>query len=133
MNKLAIVNNPPSFLDNYDLSMLYFGRKILCIVINFIILWFLCRDSAFVNFKNSLLYLTSGTDQVLLPLMRFPLQSLVLRRFFPLSRAFFFFTFSPLVLWYLISIFANTCKVLLFFLDLVVQFLLLFVVFHFLL
>ena len=69
----------PSFLDTKSLSSL--GCKVLCIVINFLVL-FSISLSFLVHFKNGLVHITRGTAQVFISLMRFLLQSIVLRRFF---------------------------------------------------
>ena len=73
----------PPFLDTYSLSTSSLPCKVLCIVICcfcfvvcfcfcffFFVLWFICRSSSLVHFKNGLKYLTSIS-----PLVRFLLRS----------------------------------------------------------
>ena len=73
---------PPSFLDTYNLSMSSLGCKALSIVIDILVLWYICWSSSLVHFKNSPKYLTS-------PWMKFLLYSsfLILLRY---SFKFFF-------------------------------------------
>ena len=68
------------------LSFLWY--KAITIVINFLILWFICWSTSLVHFKNGLEKLL-GVSAGFFPLMRFLLYSLV-------SRCFLFFS-SPLV------------------------------------
>ena len=53
----------------------------LCIVINFLVLWFICLSSFLIHLKNGTKYPTRGTTQLFIPLMRFLLQRLALRSF----------------------------------------------------
>ena len=74
---------PPSFLDTYSLSL---GCNALCVVISFLVLWSICFSSSLVHFRNGPEYLTTGTDQVFIPLMRFRLESIVSSSFLVLLR-----------------------------------------------
>ena len=60
---------PPSFLDSYNLSITSFGCKALCIFIRFLVLCYIWWSSSLILFKNDTGYLTSGTAEVLIPLM----------------------------------------------------------------
>ena len=73
----SMLANPlsPSILDTYSQSMWSFGYKTLCIVISFLLLWFICLGFSRVHFKNSPEYLTRGTAQLFIPLMQFLLQN----------------------------------------------------------
>ena len=42
--------------------------KSLCIIINFLVLWFICASFSLVHFKNGPAYLTKETAQVFIPL-----------------------------------------------------------------
>ena len=68
---------PSIFLNSYNLSISFLGFKNLGLVINFLVLWFICLSSPLLNFKNSPEYFSSRTAQVFIPLMRFLPQSLV--------------------------------------------------------
>ena len=47
------------------------GCNAFCSVVNFIILWCICWSSSLVHFQNGPEYLTRGTAQVFIPLMKF--------------------------------------------------------------
>ena len=68
---------PPSFLDTYSLSASSLGCNALCIVISFLFLWSICLSSSRVHLRKGPEYLTRGTAQVFIPLMRFLLLSFV--------------------------------------------------------
>ena len=70
------ISLPPTFLDTYNLSITSLWCKGLCIVIKFLILWFICLSSSLIYFKNSHKYLTRGVSQEFNLLMRFLQQSL---------------------------------------------------------
>ena len=57
----------PSFLATYSLSMSSLGCKALCISINFLVLWSICRSYSFVHFKNGLEYLRRGATPLFIP------------------------------------------------------------------
>ena len=65
-----LVNPLPSFLDTYSLSLLSLGCKPSCIVMSYLVLWFI-RWSSLVNFKNGPEYLMRGTAQVFISLIEF--------------------------------------------------------------
>ena len=66
------------FLDSYSQSTSSVEYKALCMVISFLVLWFICLSSSLVHFKNGPEYLTGvGTAQVFIPFIRFLLFSLV--------------------------------------------------------
>ena len=79
-----------SFFDIYSLSMSSLGCKALFMVISFLVLWLICLSSSLVHFKNGLEYLTRGTAQVFIPLIRFLLHSFVSSTFLVLLRYSFF-------------------------------------------
>ena len=60
-----------SFLDTYSLSTFPRGCNTLCIVISFLVLWSICLRSSRVHFWWGPEYLTWGTAQVFIPLIRF--------------------------------------------------------------
>ena len=77
------------FLDTYSLSMSSLGCNALCIVISFLVLW-----SSRVHLRKCPEYLTRGTAQVFIPLMRFLLLSFVSSSFLVLPRySFWIFSF----------------------------------------
>ena len=80
----------PPFLNTYMSSI---ECKDLCIVINFLVLWFICLGSSFVHFIHGPVYLTMETPQVFIPLIRFLLSS-----FF--SRTLFWFFLLSLFIWW---------------------------------
>ena len=83
---------PPSFLNTCSLPMSSFRCKDICSVINFLDIGFIYMSSSFVYFKKCPKCLTRGTIQRFIPLMRFILQSLVLRSFLiRLKYSFVFF------------------------------------------
>ena len=55
--------------------------KLLCIVINFLVLWSIRWSSSFIHCKNGPEYLRRGTARVFIPLMWFLIYSLVLSSF----------------------------------------------------
>ena len=77
---------PPSFLDTYILSTLSLGCNAFCIVIGFLVLWYIFFSSSLVNYKTCPEYLTRNTAQVFIILIRFPLDSLVSSCFLVLLR-----------------------------------------------
>ena len=70
-NQSSSTNFSPPFLDTYNLSTSSPGCKALYIVMGFLVLWFICWSSSLFLFKNGPEYLTIGTVQVFIPLMRF--------------------------------------------------------------
>ena len=56
---------PPSFLDTYSQSTSSLSCKALCIVMNFLVLRFICWSSSLVHFKNGPEYLTRGQPRYL--------------------------------------------------------------------
>ena len=126
-----------SFFPWHIESMSSLGCKALCIVICFLVLWFIYWSSSLVHFKNGPEYLTKDTVQVFIPLMKFLPRSLVSETFLDLLRyLFLFFILSPLVCYCQLRIFPSTCnfpflQASCFFLILAVLILSLFVFFHF--
>ena len=85
---------PPSFLDTYSQSTSSLGCNALCMVISFLVLWSICLSSSLVHFKKGPKYLTRGTAQVFIPLIRFLLHSFVTSSFLVLPRySFLIFSF----------------------------------------
>ena len=68
---------PPSFLDTYSLSTSSLGCNALCMVISFLVFLSICLSSSLVNLRKCPEYLTRGTAQVFISLMRFLLESFV--------------------------------------------------------
>ena len=62
---------PPSFLETYNLSTSSQGCNAWCIVISFLVILSICLSSSLVHLRKSPEYLTSGTAQVFIPLIRF--------------------------------------------------------------
>ena len=85
----------PPFLDTYSLSMLSLRCKVLCIVINFFVLWSICLSSFLVHFKNGPKYLIRGTAQILISLIRF-----LLGFKFPCSSEVHLIIFSFISVWW---------------------------------
>ena len=77
---------PPSLLGTYSLSTSSLGCNALCMVISFLVLWSICLSSSLVHLRKGLLYLTRGTAQVSIPLIRFLLESFVSSSFLVLLR-----------------------------------------------
>ena len=84
-----LVSQFPPFLVSYSLSMSSVRCKALCIIINFLVLWFFCLSSSLVHFKNSPEYLTRR--------IKFMLQSLILRSFLILLEYSYFFLYICLL------------------------------------
>ena len=85
---------PPSFLDTYCQSTSSQGCNALCIIISFLVLWSICLSSSRVYLRKGPEYLTRGTAQVFIPLMRFLLLSFVSSSFLVLLRySFWIFSF----------------------------------------
>ena len=77
---------PPSFLDVYSLSTSSLGCNALCMVISFLVLWSTCLSSSLVHLRKSPEYLTRGTAQIFIPLIRLLLESFVSNSFLVLLR-----------------------------------------------
>ena len=85
---------PPSFLDTYSLSTSSLWCNALCMLISFLVLWFIWLSSSLVHFKNCPEYLTGGTAQVIVPLIWFLLPSFVSSTFMGLlGYSFLIFSF----------------------------------------
>ena len=80
-----------SFLDKYSLCLSSLGCKAFCIVINVLVLWYICLSSFLFHFNNIPEYLT--TTQVLISFMIFLLQSVDLRSLVHLRHSFLNFSF----------------------------------------
>ena len=76
---------PPSFLTTYRHSTSSLECNALCMIISFLVLWSVCL-SFLVYFKNGPEYLTRGTAQVFIPLIRFLFHSFVSSSFLVLLR-----------------------------------------------
>ena len=96
----------PSFLGTYRWSTSSLWCKVLCIVMSFLVRWSIYWSSQ-VHCKNSHEYLTSGSAQVCIPLMRFLICSLVSSSFLVLLRYSFYFFFFHLRMFH---IFPSTCR-----------------------
>ena len=77
---------PPSFLDSYSLSTSSQGCNALCLVISFVVLWSIFLSSSLVHFTKGPDYLTWGTAQVFIPLIRFLQENFVSSSFLVLLR-----------------------------------------------
>ena len=80
----AILNgskSPSSFFSWYIQSVSSLGCRVLRIVMSFLVFWSICWSSSLIHFKNSPEYLTRGTAQVFISLLRLLLCSLVLSSF----------------------------------------------------
>ena len=89
----------PSFLDTYSLSTSFLGCNALCIVIIFLVLWSICSSSSLVHFKNCPEYVTRGTTQVFIHLIRFLQYSFVSSSFLVILSYSLKFFFSSLLIW----------------------------------
>ena len=76
LSSMLVSSLPPPFLVTYSLSISSPGCKVLCIVINFYVLWTIYRSSSFVHLKYGLHNVTWRTSQVFIYLMRWILQYL---------------------------------------------------------
>ena len=65
-----------SFLNTNSLSTSSFDNMALRILINFLVLWFICLSSYLLYFKNGSEHFTSVSAQVIISLIRILLQSL---------------------------------------------------------
>ena len=74
---MLVSHLPPSLLDTYSLSTPSLWCNVLWIVISFLVLWSICISSSLVHFTKGPEYLTRGTVQVFIPLIRFLLDSFV--------------------------------------------------------
>ena len=77
---------PPSLLGTYSLSTSSLGCNALCMVISFLVLWSIYLSSSLVHLRKSPEYLTRGTAQVFIRLIRFLFQSFVSSSFLVLLR-----------------------------------------------
>ena len=86
-----------AFVSRY-ICMISLGSKALCAAMSFLVLWSICWSSFLVCSKNGPEYLTRGTAQAFIPLMRFLPYSLVYSCFLVLPRySFFLFSFILLL------------------------------------
>ena len=79
---------PPSFLGTYYLSTSSLGCNALCMVISFLVLWFICLSSSLIHMRKGPEYLTRGKAQVFIHLIRFRLESFILSSFLVLRYSF---------------------------------------------
>ena len=89
------------------------GMSCLIHLHDFFVLLSIYLSTSQVRFKNGPEYLTRGTAQVFIPLIRFLLCSLVSNSFLLLSRCFFFkfiFCSSLHVWWYSLPTFSSICS-----------------------
>ena len=84
--------------------------KVLYIVINFLVIGYICLSSLRVHFKNGLVNFTKGTAQVFIHMMNFLLQGLVARSFLVLLR--FFLILFLFVWWCPLPKFSSICNLL---------------------
>ena len=126
---------PLSFFDTYSLSIWSLGCKTLCIVMSFLVFWFICWSSSHVYFKKGPEYLIPLMEFLLyslIPLMEFLLYSLISCNFLVLCGIVCFSFISTC----LMVPASNICKLLFLrsfwvFLDFVVLFSPSFSIFHF--
>ena len=76
----------PSFLGTYSLSTSSLVYSAFCMVISFLVPWSICLSSSLVHLRKGPEYLTRGTAQVFIPLIRFLLLSFVSSSFRVLLR-----------------------------------------------
>ena len=85
---------PPFFLDTYGLPTSSLGCNTLCMVISFLVLWFIFLSSSLVHFKKGPEYLTKYTAQLSIHLIRFLRFGFVSSSFLDLMRySFLIFSF----------------------------------------
>ena len=77
---------PTSFLDTYSRSTSSLRCYVLCMVISFLVLWSICLSSSLVPLRKGPEYLTRGTAQLFIPLIRFLSESFVSSNFRVLLR-----------------------------------------------
>ena len=104
LSSMLAIHLPPHFLEIYSLSKSSLGCITLCIVPNFLVLWFICLSSSLVHLRKGPEYLTSGTAQVFIPLIRFLLESFVSSNFLFLLRYSFFNFFFHFLLFDCVSL-----------------------------
>ena len=75
----SVLANPlsPSFLGTYSLSTSSLGCNALCMFVSFLVLWSIYLSSSLVHLRKGPEYLTRGTAQVFIPLIRFLIFSFV--------------------------------------------------------
>ena len=86
-----LVNSLPPFLNRYCLSVSPLGCKVLCIIIHFLVLWSICLSLSILIMVLSIFQ--GGSAQVIIPLMKFLLQTLISRSFLNHLRNSFYFFF----------------------------------------
>ena len=84
---------PPPFLDIYSRLTSSLECSALFMLISFLILWSICLSSSLIHFTKGPEYLTRGTAQVFIPLIRFLLDSFVSNSFQILGYSFLIFSF----------------------------------------
>ena len=89
------------------LSTLSLGCNVLCMVISFLVFWFICLYSL-VHFKYCPEYLTRKTAQVFIPLKRFVHNSFATSNFRFLPK--YFFLSSPLFWWCQFAMSPSICR-----------------------
>ena len=103
---LILASSHPPFLGTYSLSTSPLGCNTLSMVISFLVLCSFC--SSWVHFKNGPEYLTRGTGQVFISLIRSLLYSFVSSNFLVLLKySFSSFLSYPLVWWRQLPIFLS--------------------------
>ena len=90
VNAVFNAGKSSSFLDTNRQSTSFLGCKALGLVISFLVLWSICFCSPLVYLRKGPEYLTSGTAQVFIPLIRFRQESFVSSDFLVLLRCSFF-------------------------------------------
>ena len=89
LSSMLVSPLPPSFLDTYSLSRSSLRCNALCMVISFLVLW----SIYLVHLRKGPEYLTKGTAQVFIPLIRFLLLSFVSSSFLVLLKYSFWILF----------------------------------------
>ena len=74
-----------------DASTSSLGCNTLCMVISFLVFWSICLSFCLVHLRKGPEYLTRGTAQVFIPLMRFLLESFVSSSFRVLLRYYYYY------------------------------------------
>ena len=102
---------PLSLLDIYSLFMSSLKCQVLCIVINFLVMWSICLSSSLDHFKNGPNNLKRTTVRVFIPFRRFFYAEFVSRSFLVRPRYFFLVvSFISTYLLCLLPIFRSSCK-----------------------
>ena len=93
VNAVFDAGKSSSSLFSWYMSTSSLGCNALCMVISFLVLWSICLSSSLVHLRKCPEYLTRGTAQAFIPLIRFLLENFVSSIFLVLLRYSFWILF----------------------------------------